>query len=395
MNLLDLRGPEFLGVYLIFLVLAVALGLTLRSIARRRGGGGTIGDFANDPGLTPIQVAYVTGGKRLAVNTAIASLYHRRAIRMKGDKLEAVGPPTRVETDDPLEEDVFRRLVTNGSRTVRQVHQSTDVAPIARRPVELGLALPAGDRVQIGVFSVIRAGLVLMLGLAKVAVGLDRNRPVSFLVVLCIVTGIAIIALMATTPLRTRLGDLVLRDLKSESIGLRTTAIANPRSLAVGELRWRWDSSVNRLGGGRNGRFEEGDRPADDEYWFFLWWVVRVGLWRGWWLWGRRMRRGWVWRVRRIITMTNRTFQLGLGIGWRPELALEIERTPDLGFVEITAENFASPAALRSTWGSCGSRGLRVVPHGISLSLGGAEAIDSRRVAHLAAWRGDRRAAGE
>jgi len=83
--------------------------------------------------------------------------------------------------------------------------------------------------------------------------------------------------------------------------------------------------------------------------------------------------------------MTNRTFQLGLGIGWRPELALEIERMPDLGFVEITAENFASPAALPEHLGVLRSRGLRVVPHGISLSLGGAEAINSRRVAHLAA----------
>ncbi len=29
----------------------------------------------------------------------------------------------------------------------------------------------------------------------------------------------------------------------------------------------------------------------------------------------------------------------GLGIGWRPELALAIERHPGLGFVELTAEN--------------------------------------------------------
>ena len=30
---------------------------------------------------------------------------------------------------------------------------------------------------------------------------------------------------------------------------------------------------------------------------------------------------------------------LGLGIGWRPELALAIDRHPGLGFVELTAEN--------------------------------------------------------
>ena len=30
---------------------------------------------------------------------------------------------------------------------------------------------------------------------------------------------------------------------------------------------------------------------------------------------------------------------MGLGIGWRPEMAVLIERRPDLGFVEVLADN--------------------------------------------------------
>lgn len=74
---------------------------------------------------------------------------------------------------------------------------------------------------------------------------------------------------------------------------------------------------------------------------------------------------------------------MGLGIGWRPPLAIDIERRADLGFVEIVAENIdpkAIPQPLRDLRG----RGIQVVPHGISLSVGGAERIERSRVQRLA-----------
>jgi hypothetical protein len=79
------------------------------------------------------------------------------------------------------------------------------------------------------------------------------------------------------------------------------------------------------------------------------------------------------------MTLTH----LGLGIGWRPPLAVDIERRTDLGFVEIVAENIdpkAIPQPLRHLRG----RGMHVIPHGISLSLGGAEPIERSRVQRLA-----------
>jgi hypothetical protein len=74
---------------------------------------------------------------------------------------------------------------------------------------------------------------------------------------------------------------------------------------------------------------------------------------------------------------------MGLGIGWRPELALTIERRRDLGFIEIVAENVdptnPSPALL-----ALRERGMQIIPHGISLSLGGAEPVDRTRGKRLA-----------
>jgi uncharacterized protein len=77
----------------------------------------------------------------------------------------------------------------------------------------------------------------------------------------------------------------------------------------------------------------------------------------------------------------------GIGIGWRPELALAIDRMPDLDFVEVTADNVAArnlPQALVSLR----ARGVPVAVHSIGLSVGGAEVIDPERldeVARLAA----------
>ena len=76
---------------------------------------------------------------------------------------------------------------------------------------------------------------------------------------------------------------------------------------------------------------------------------------------------------------------LGLGIGWRPDLALFIDRRPDLGFVEIMAEDFSDPQEpLPRPIQQLRRRGVRVVPHGVSLSLGGAEPLDRGRVDALA-----------
>jgi len=75
---------------------------------------------------------------------------------------------------------------------------------------------------------------------------------------------------------------------------------------------------------------------------------------------------------------------LGFGIGWRAEIDLTVQRLPGVDFVEVVAENVragAVPPSLRALM----ARGVRVVPHGVSLSLGGAAAPDNGRLAHLAA----------
>ncbi|WP_047224471.1 DUF692 domain-containing protein [Protofrankia coriariae] len=79
------------------------------------------------------------------------------------------------------------------------------------------------------------------------------------------------------------------------------------------------------------------------------------------------------------------TLLRGLGIGWRPELAAFIAERRELGFVEVTAEALHTHGPLPVGLDDLIERGMPVVPHGVSLGLGGTEPLQPARVAHLAA----------
>jgi uncharacterized protein (UPF0276 family) len=76
--------------------------------------------------------------------------------------------------------------------------------------------------------------------------------------------------------------------------------------------------------------------------------------------------------------------ELGVGVGWRRELALAIERYPRLGFVEVLAEGLDASRPLPEPLLALRERGVQVVLHSVGLSLGGAERPDARRLSGLA-----------
>lgn len=73
----------------------------------------------------------------------------------------------------------------------------------------------------------------------------------------------------------------------------------------------------------------------------------------------------------------------GVGIGWRPEIAGFVAGLPGLRFAEVVAESIHDevPPALQQLL----DRGVTVIPHGVRLSLGGAEPVSLDRVSHFAA----------
>ncbi|WP_432170360.1 DUF692 domain-containing protein [Streptomyces sp. 1222.5] len=75
--------------------------------------------------------------------------------------------------------------------------------------------------------------------------------------------------------------------------------------------------------------------------------------------------------------------RLGTGIGWRPEIADAVERMPGIDWVEAVAENLC-PGHLPESLLRLRERGVTVIPHGVSLGLGGADRPDEGRLTALA-----------
>ncbi|NUP41208.1 MAG: DUF692 domain-containing protein [Streptomyces sp.] len=75
--------------------------------------------------------------------------------------------------------------------------------------------------------------------------------------------------------------------------------------------------------------------------------------------------------------------RLGTGIGWRPEIADAVERMPGIDWVEAVAENVC-PGHLPESLLRLRARGVTVIPHGVSLGLGGADRPDEHRLTALA-----------
>ncbi|WP_447040643.1 DUF692 domain-containing protein [Streptomyces sp. DSM 118878] len=75
--------------------------------------------------------------------------------------------------------------------------------------------------------------------------------------------------------------------------------------------------------------------------------------------------------------------RLGTGIGWRPEIADAVEAMPGIDWVEAVAENVC-PGHLPDSLVRLRERGVTVVPHGVSLGLGGADLPDEGRLTALA-----------
>lgn len=74
----------------------------------------------------------------------------------------------------------------------------------------------------------------------------------------------------------------------------------------------------------------------------------------------------------------------GVGIGWRPEIAGFVADLPGLRFAEVIAESVDPAEPLPPALAALRGRGVTVVPHGVRLSLGGADPVDAARVTHLA-----------
>ena len=244
---------------------------------------------------------------------------------------------------------------------------------------QMGLLMPVRQRLVARWLPLLVALCAPAFGAMKILVGISRGRPVLFLVILCIASVALAIWVFGRRVERSRLGERALARFRRRGLSLQTASRAPGRlesddlclavalfglsAMAVGDLADLYITVIPPPAPDSSGWGDGGGSGCGGGG------CGGGGCGGG----GCGMQR-----------MTPRLGTLGLGVGWRPELALLIERHASLGFIEILAEDFMHRNACFAPLEPLMQRGIAVAPHGISLSLGGAEAIDPRRLENLA-----------
>jgi uncharacterized protein (TIGR04222 family) len=222
MNPFDLPGPVFLAFYAVFFLGAVAVAAWLRRSLRRPD---------DDPppealDLAPYEVAYLQGKERLAVDAAIARLVHEDvlAVDSQNRRLQDRGEELPAGASE-LEEAVYR-TVRGGSQTIAAVRPavSLSLAPVRRRLQDLGLLVADDQAGKARFLPTLVVLLVVLVGVVKIFVGLERHRPVTFLVGCCILSAFVAFGVFARAVHRSRRGDQALAQLKEANAALESQA---------------------------------------------------------------------------------------------------------------------------------------------------------------------------
>lgn len=205
-NTWGIPGPVFLGLYLVTAAVLVAIALLRRNEV--------LSGSAYDADLLgPQQVAYLHGGRPLAVWTALAGLRSAGAIN--------AGPDRRLTASDSLPSgstSLDRAIHLAASRGLRAQELSRDrgvrhaVHQLRADLARHGLALSAEQRAALRNTALLPTGL-FAVGMLRLGAGLANERPVVWLF-LTQVALLVVIVLLFRRPWRTRTADRVLRRLR-------------------------------------------------------------------------------------------------------------------------------------------------------------------------------------
>ncbi len=231
-NPLDLRGPEFLGLYVVLLGGAMLLAFVVRALATPDGDEVAARPWATR--ATADELAFLARGKDGLLESALASLvFSGRAVEDAGQRGFARAGQTVAFDGSPAVQAVFRALPGPGEFATRRALRSA-LSPAAtaleRRLVRAGLAVEKATGLRVGAASTVPLWGVAGLGAAKILVGLSRGRPVAFLVVLVILTVVAAVAFLVRRPFATEAGESLLEHLRAREQRL-LEACARPERL--------------------------------------------------------------------------------------------------------------------------------------------------------------------
>ncbi|MBX3415678.1 MAG: TIGR04222 domain-containing membrane protein [Pirellulales bacterium] len=220
-NPLEMRGVEFLVLYVLLFMVAFVGSIWLRRYLR----GGHAATTLSTHDLDPYEMAYLAGGMRRTINTALAELVHRGHLESDGKTPPTFAQRTRPGADShAIEQKVYHSF--DGQQqggTVQTAQRDGDAycETILQKLREAGLVVSSEANwlavlIPLSIFMGLTA-----FGYWKISVGMSRERPIGFLVTACVIT--LLVGLVGFTHFlhRTVRGDRHLESLRSTFANVR------------------------------------------------------------------------------------------------------------------------------------------------------------------------------
>jgi uncharacterized protein (TIGR04222 family) len=209
-NPLDLKGQEFLALYggLMAIIIPAAYWLQSRLWLPD--------DSSPLPNLDTYEVAYLVMGKSHVVDTAIAALTQQGYVKPEPDGQTLVLEKPVEPSRHWVEQSVATAIETDNWISAVRGADTLKLDAIHDQLIQLKLMMSPTQSFKARAYPTLLVVALLGLGVAKIVVGVSRDKPVGFLIMLCFILVLVAMQLFDGTSFRrpwgnrTRFGDRAL-----------------------------------------------------------------------------------------------------------------------------------------------------------------------------------------
>jgi uncharacterized protein (TIGR04222 family) len=226
-NLMDFSGGEFLLFYLCAMILGIFLLLLLRHV---------LTDAGTPPQVfAPEEIALLSGGSKRVLDALEVQLLSLGVLAHDAQGGRLFRTSTQISSAQQALANQIMALRNGTDAKARANLLDRYVEPIKRRLLAQQHLLPSAKRIQIALYSSVPLLLLLLVGIAKLLVGISRGKSVAFLAVLLILTGLLCALNFARRPSCSKATSAWLRHYKQQQMRLASSPTQSewPQAVAL------------------------------------------------------------------------------------------------------------------------------------------------------------------